>query len=114
VTINGVECDVDESLTADFGQWSLGGDMKLTDTLTDAYGNQVSVGDILKWISYHGDLTIDQLAGTGTRDSIPATLTGWPQLNGRTIVDALAEIGAHLGIPGYQLPAHDAVERRGA
>jgi hypothetical protein len=114
VTINGVECDVDESLTADFGQWSLGGDMKLTDTLTDAYGNQVSVGDILKWISYHGDLTIDQLGGTGTRDSIPATLTGWPQLNGRTIVDALAEIGAHLGIPGYQLPVHEAVERRGA
>lgn len=107
-TINGVECDIDQSLTADFGQWSLGGDMQLSDTLTDAYGNQVSVGDALKWLLYHTDLTIDQLGGEGTRDAIPAVYTGWPQLNGRTIVDALAEIGAHLGLAGYQPPASGA------
>lgn len=103
--VNGVECDIDQSLTADFGQWSLGGDMQLSDTITDAYGNQVSVGDALKWLLYHTDLTIDQLGGEGTRDAMPAIFTGWPQLNGRTIVDALAEIGAHLGIAGYQPPS---------
>jgi len=32
-------------------------------------------------------------------------LNGWPQLNGHTVVDALAEIGQKLGIPGYAPPA---------
>lgn len=31
-------------------------------------------------------------------------LAGWAQLNGHTIVDALAEIGLHAGIPGYSPP----------
>lgn len=79
-------------------------EMQLSDTITDAYGNSVSVGDILKWVSFHMDLTIDQLGGSGTRNNIPAQFSGWPQLNGRTVVDALAEIGAALKIPGYVAP----------
>ena len=82
--------------------------MQLSDTITDAYGNQVSVGDALKWLLYHTDLTIDQIGGAGTRNDMPAVFAGWPQLNGRTIVDALAEIGAHLGLSGYQPPARGA------
>ncbi|MGW3545903.1 glycoside hydrolase family 25 protein [Nocardia niigatensis] len=31
-------------------------------------------------------------------------LNGWPQLGGRTVVDALAAIGEHLGIPGFAAP----------
>lgn len=76
-------------------------DMQLTDTITDAYGNQVSVGDVLKWISYHTDLNTDQLGGPGTRSGIPANFAGWPDLGNRTIVDALAKIGSHLSIPGF-------------
>lgn len=108
--VGGVECDVNEARTTDFGQWSHQGDddMQLSDTITDAYGNQVSVGDVLKYISYHQDLTIDQLGGGGTREGVPAQFAGWPQLNGRTVVDALAEIGAHLGIAGYTAPTKGA------
>ena len=102
--VSNVECDINRSLTTDFGQWSLGGDMQLSDTITDAYGNQISVGDALKWLLYHTDLTTDQLGGGGTRNAIPAVFAGWPQLNNRTVVDALAEIGAHLGIAGYTAP----------
>lgn len=29
---------------------------------------------------------------------------GWPQLGGRTVVDALATIGEHLGLPGFTAP----------
>jgi hypothetical protein len=75
--------------------------MELTDTITDAYGNQVSVGSILMWISYHADLTVDQLAGANARTGIPAAVPGWPQLGGRTVVDALAAIGEKLGIAGF-------------
>ncbi|WP_067891179.1 DUF1906 domain-containing protein [Nocardia vaccinii] len=102
--VGGVSCDVNEADTPDFGQWSLGGDMQLSDTITDAYGNSVSVGDALKWLLYHTDLTVDQIGGAGTRNDMPAQFGGWPQLNNRTVVDALAEIGAHLGIPGYTAP----------
>jgi lysozyme len=38
----------------------------------------------------------DQLRGPGGH--------GWRQINGRTVVDALAEVGAHLGITGYTPP----------
>lgn len=33
---------------------------------------------------------------------------GWPQLNGRSAVDALADIALHQGIPGYSPPARKA------
>jgi lysozyme len=73
--------------------------------LTDAYGNPIKVRDILMWTGYHADLLVDQVGGAGTRASgNPAVIKGWPQLNNRSIVDALAEIGAHLGIAGYQPP----------
>lgn len=107
--VNGVECDINQSLTTDFGQWSLGGnEMQWTDTIPDAYGNQISVADLLMWISYHADVITDQLGGSGARDAIPAAFTGWPQLNGKTIVDALAEIGQKLGLDGYAPPAQGA------
>ncbi|MFG1794125.1 peptidoglycan DD-metalloendopeptidase family protein [Nocardia sp. NPDC049149] len=66
-------------------------DMQLSDTITDAYGNKVSVGDVLKWVSYHADLTIDQLGGPGSRTKIPAVMPGWAQLGDKTFVDSLAD-----------------------
>lgn len=71
-------------------------DMQLTDTITDAYGNKVSVGDVLKYIAYHTDLTIDQLGGIDTRKGIPAKFGGWKQLGGKTVVDSLADAHAKL------------------
>ncbi|MGW5316711.1 N-acetylmuramoyl-L-alanine amidase [Nocardia thailandica] len=44
-------------------------------------------------------LALDQLAGPGTRDG--KNFPGWPQLGGRTIVNALAAIGQKLGIEGF-------------
>lgn len=43
------------------------------------------------------DLALDQLVGFPWRD-----YPGWPQLGGRSIVDALADIGEHLGIDGFK------------
>lgn len=73
-----------------------GDDMQLTDTVTDKYGNNIAVGDLLAWIAYHTDLTVDQLGGPGTRDDAPADFGGWPQLGGKTVVDSLAD--AHTKI----------------
>ncbi|MQY30652.1 glycoside hydrolase domain-containing protein [Nocardia aurantia] len=106
VRVGGVQCDVNEARTDDFGQWSKtskGGEMQLTDTLTDAYGNPVTVGDILKWISFHADLTVDELGGPGSRTALPPDqkMTGHPALGGRTIVGAIAEIGQALKLPGF-------------
>ena len=44
-------------------------------------------------------LILDQLAGPG------GGFRGWPQLGGKTIVNALAEIGQKLGLDGYEPPA---------
>lgn len=105
--INGVPCDINETRQDDYGQWSRtgDGDMQLTDEITDAYGNPLTVADALKWICYHADLTLDQLGGAGTTGTgNPAQFQGWPQLGGRTIVDALAVIGRELGIAGFAAP----------
>ena len=42
--------------------------------------------------------TRHQLAGP----SRPGEFPGWPQLGGRTVVDALAAIGEELGIEGFE------------
>lgn len=39
---------------------------------------------------------------TGGRDK--GQFPGWPQLGNRTVVDAVAAIGAKLGIPGFYDP----------
>lgn len=106
--VDGVQCDVNEALTKDFGQWSIpetlqGGEMQLTDTWPDAYGNPIPVGDYLKWISLHLDETLDALAGPGSRNQLPPNLkpTGHACLGGHDVVTALALIGQKLGLPGF-------------
>ncbi|MFD4438976.1 N-acetylmuramoyl-L-alanine amidase [Nocardia sp. NPDC058519] len=44
-------------------------------------------------------LALDQLGGPGTKDG--KNFVGWPQLGGRTVVNALAAIGQKLGIDGF-------------
>lgn len=73
-----------------------GGEMQLTDKITDAYGNEVTVADALKWALYHGDLVLDQFGGPDTRKDLPAQFAGWPQLGNKTVVDALADIRDRL------------------
>jgi lysozyme len=78
-------------------------DMQLTDTLTDAYGNPITLGDLLKYISFHQDVTVDALGGAGSRIGLPPAqkMTGHPCLGGHDIVTALAVIGQKLQIPGF-------------
>lgn len=82
---------------------SPGGEMQLTDVMKDKYGNDVTVGDLLAWISLHCDITADAVGGVGTRSQLPPGLrnTGHPCLGGHDIVGALATIGAKLGIAGF-------------
>lgn len=44
----------------------------------------------------------EQLCGEGSRDA--GEYDGWPQLGGRTFVDALALVGEKLGIEGFKAP----------
>ncbi|QIS12153.1 hypothetical protein [Nocardia arthritidis] len=69
-------------------------------------GQDIVAGDMVAWIDEHAGLTMDQLGGPGTRDltSEDQPYPGWEQLGGRTLVDAVAAIGAHLGIPGFRDP----------
>lgn len=46
-------------------------------------------------------LTFEQLAGPGRTPQGKPDFTGWKQLGGHTVVDALAVIGQTLGIPGF-------------
>ncbi|MBF6133518.1 N-acetylmuramoyl-L-alanine amidase [Nocardia otitidiscaviarum] len=65
-------------------------------------GDKVTREDIVKYTDLHAGLVLDQLGGLGTRRG--ADFPGWPQLGGRTMVDALAAIGTALGIPGFSDP----------
>lgn len=49
-------------------------------------------------------LVLDQLAGPRDPDGVQRW-RGWPQLGGRTVVDALAALGARMGAPGFTDPA---------
>lgn len=82
--INGVECDIDVSLTADYGQWHYSGG-----TVTQPSEDDTILATVQD--------NQTQLRG-------PA-LNGWPQLNGHTLVDALAAIGQKLGIDGFSPPS---------
>lgn len=44
---------------------------------------------------------LDDLTGQATGSAEPGEFPGWPQLGGRTPIDALALIGQHLGIVGF-------------
>ena len=50
------------------------------------------------------DLTLDQHAGPERDDHGNPTFSGWPQLGNRTLVDAVAAIGAALKVPGMRDP----------
>lgn len=84
VTVDTVQCDVNEALTDDFGQW----DYPVTAPLPVAPMND---HDLLEDI----------------RAQITGGLTGYPGwwfLNDNTVPEALGVIGEHLGIPGYKDP----------
>lgn len=61
-----------------------------------------TAGEMLAWGDHKTGKAIDQLGGPKTRDRKDDTVTGWDQLGGRSIVDALAVIGQTLGIPGFK------------
>lgn len=84
VSVGGVECDVNEARATDYGQWSYTGKESSMDA------------EVLRDIR-------EQLCGQGQRD--PGQYAGWPQLGDRTLVDALAVIGSHLGIEGFPAKA---------
>lgn len=58
------------------------------------------VKDIREQLVGARDLVYKTVAGKQVVD-INASFPGWPQLGGRTAVDALAAVGAALGIPGF-------------
>uniref|UniRef100_UPI003F4934C0 N-acetylmuramoyl-L-alanine amidase n=1 Tax=Nocardia suismassiliense TaxID=2077092 RepID=UPI003F4934C0 len=65
-------------------------------------GQDINAGDMIAYLDEHTGQTLDQLGGPGTCDGKP--FPGWTQLGGRTVVDALAAVGAALGIDGFADP----------
>ncbi|RJO72997.1 lysA [Nocardia panacis] len=65
-----------------------------------------TAGEMLAWDDQHDGHILEQLAGPGSKDQRGAlTPVGWPQLGGRSLLDAVAVIGAKLGIDGFKDPA---------
>lgn len=67
--------------------------------ILNLFGDRVSREDLVKYVDLHTAQILDQLGGLGT--SRGADFPGWPQLNNSTVVNALADIGQALGLPGY-------------
>ncbi|WP_228805215.1 peptidoglycan recognition protein family protein [Nocardia farcinica] len=79
------------------------GDMSfLEEKLKNWRGDEVTVGTLLHYLDKHVGLALDQLGGPYT--SRGADFPGWSILGDRTVVEALAAIGAKLGIDGFQDP----------
>ncbi|MBF6277088.1 N-acetylmuramoyl-L-alanine amidase [Nocardia nova] len=65
-----------------------------------------TVGELLTWTDKHAADLVDQAAGPKSKDQRNGLApTGWPQLGGRSLVDAVAVIGVKLGIPGFKDPS---------
>ncbi|WP_280413462.1 peptidoglycan DD-metalloendopeptidase family protein [Nocardia asiatica] len=63
-----------------------------------------TAGNMLGWNDLHASTAVDQLGGLGSKDNRDGSVTGFEQLGGRSVVDALAVIGERLGIEGFQDP----------
>lgn len=69
----------------------------------DGIDNETA-GNMLAWDDLHSGVAVNQLGGDGSKDRRDGSVSGWPQLGGRSIVDALAVIGERLGIDGFEAP----------
>ncbi len=62
-----------------------------------------TIGNLLGWLDQHVANLVDQVAGPGSKDQRGGLRpTGWPQLGGRSLVDALAALGEKVGAPGFK------------
>lgn len=75
-----------------------GNDMALEETFENYKGDTVTLGTAVHYLDKHVNEIREQLGG-------PQPFNGWPQLGNRTLVDALAMIGAALGLDGFEAPA---------
>lgn len=69
----------------------------------DGIDNETA-GNMLAWTDLHAGAAVDQVSGLGSKDRRDGGATGHEQLGGRSVVDALAAIGEHLGLPGFKAP----------
>ncbi|WP_280248794.1 M23 family metallopeptidase [Nocardia abscessus] len=69
----------------------------------DGIDNETA-GNMLGWNDLHAGAALDQLGGLGSKENRNGGVTGFEQLGGRSVVDALAVIGERLGIAGFQDP----------
>lgn len=73
-------------------------DMSWGEHIQNLEGDTVSREDQVDYIDLHVGQVLDQLGGPDTHRG--AYFPGWPQLGHRTVVDAIAAIGAKLGVDG--------------
>jgi hypothetical protein len=90
-TVSGVQCDINEAHADDIGQWH---NYVITPPAPSPVPDPGGPPD-------YAVLAYEQLAGPRGLNGYGV---GWSQLNGHTLVDAIAEIGQHLGLAGYAPP----------
>lgn len=92
-----------QQLSSLLGDNSTGALMEQTDPIVNTAGQTVTVQQMLAATDFHASMALEQLAGPGTSTQPGPALeaTGWQQLGGHSVVDALAAIGQKLGIPGF-------------
>ncbi|MEV6278602.1 N-acetylmuramoyl-L-alanine amidase [Nocardia sp. NPDC051832] len=66
----------------------------LEETFVNFRGETVTLGTAIRYIDEYVNDLREQIGG-------PIPLKGWPQLGDRTLVDAVAAIGAELGVDGF-------------
>jgi hypothetical protein len=90
-TIGGVQCDINQAHQDDIGQWH---NSTVTPPPPPPVPDPGGPPD-------YAVLAYEQLCGPRGIDGYGH---GWPQLNNHTLIDAVAEIGAHLQLAGYIVP----------
>lgn len=100
VWVDGVSCDLNEALADDYGQWSItnsGGGTEMDQAYFDGYMKNVvsDLKDCREQLTGGRD-RIDNANLPGGVD-VAASYPGWPQLGGRTVVDAIAAVETDLG-----------------
>lgn len=71
---------------------------------TNSEGIEVDEATYMHWTDKRVKLILEQLAGPGRLPNGDPDFKGWEQLGSRSFVDALAAVGAKLGIEGFKDP----------
>lgn len=118
--VNGVQCDINEAFTEDYGQWEVDNMPSAQEVAAAVWQHRISkpnatgnvdgvdnetAGNLLSWTDKHAGDSLDVSAGAGARDVWePVGPEKFDFLDGLPIAQALGVIGEALKVPGFRDP----------